>query len=111
MIVFAIMPEKRPNQLQRDIVFCQKLVEGGNVNLLNLSLAGRTVKIPDDQKLELLAQAYDRKAEIHDAQVKTARPSVARAYLVTTWELDGVAAKAIAANLRQRAQDLKNNTK
>lgn len=82
----------------------QSAIAEGNISTLNQFLADLQ-KIPEETRLELLAQGYDRRAEIFGGMSEKAHSEVVAAYFVPPWELDEISARTTAAELRTRAKN------
>lgn len=82
---------------------CRNEIAEGNVRPLNFLLG--KLDLPPGTKLELLAEAYDRKAEIlAEREFKDKRGR--RNFFISPKELEVVAAQSIARELRERTKKL-----
>jgi hypothetical protein len=81
----------------------QGFVEDVNVSLTKIGLG--KVKIPKIDKLNLLATAYEKQAEL-----RYKRPLPDSSHFIPTSELENIGDRAIATELRRRISEQKQNS-
>lgn len=82
---------------------CRTEVAGGNVRTLNFIL--KKLNLPPEIKLDLLAQGYERRAQILSQNEKTGKKE-GRNFFIPPTELEVIAAQSIARELRERVKKL-----
>ena len=97
------MEKVRPDELE----VAKSLAQKGNVDVTNMTLGGLP-DVPMFERLEILAIAYDMQSKIADNEArKRADSGIDSAYLVSPSELESKASRAVAQDLRDRAEKIR----
>jgi len=93
--------EKEEPSVKDPISIARHAAGEGNIGLTNIALW--SCDLPRYEKLEILAIAHERQAQVRDEMRKRATSEASDVYLVAPWQLEGIGLRAVAKHLRDLA--------